>query len=97
MYIPDVPLADEDTGVVNRLGQTKLEHLSLQTPLQEILDPQSKHIVEPGLGLVQYTDTDQTADKGVTLEQTTGVLLIKGKKLTGSTTDVGQAVSDPPL
>lgn len=38
MYIPDVALSDEHTGVVHRLGQTKLEDLGLEAALEEVLD-----------------------------------------------------------
>ena len=36
--IPDVPLADKHTSVVDGLGQAALKDLSLETTLQEILD-----------------------------------------------------------
>ena len=35
---PDVALADEDTGVVDGLGQPKLEHLRLQAAIEEVLN-----------------------------------------------------------
>ena len=89
-------LADEDTSVVDRLGQSKLEDLSLETTLQEVLDLQTQDVIETGLRFVEDTGTDETADKSVTLEKTAGVLLVQGEKLTGSTTNVGERVSDPP-
>ena len=38
LSVPNVPLPDQDTGVVDGLGQATLENLSLETTLQEILD-----------------------------------------------------------
>lgn len=35
--IPDVTLANEDTGVVDGLGKSELEHLSLEATLKEVL------------------------------------------------------------
>lgn len=48
------------------LGQSQLEHLRLQTALQEVLDLQTQHVIELHAGLVQDTDTDQTTQQGVT-------------------------------
>jgi len=38
---PNVPLPDQNTSMVNTLGQSTLEYLSLEPPLQEILNLQS--------------------------------------------------------
>jgi hypothetical protein len=93
---PDVPLPDEDTGVVDALSQTDLEYLGLQPALQEILDLQGKHVIETHAGLVEHTDAHETADKGVTLEETLGVLGIELEKLTGGTTDLGEDEGNAP-
>ena len=44
--IPDVPLLDKDTGVVDGLGKTGLEDLGLQAALQEILELEGKYVIE---------------------------------------------------
>ena len=75
-------LLDEDTGVVDGLGKTELVDTSLETTLQEVLDLQGQDVIELHAGLVKDTDTDQTANEGVSFEQTLWVLLVKGKKLT---------------
>jgi len=61
-----VTLADQHAGVMDGLGQSQLEHLRLQTALQEVLDLQTQHVIELHAGLVQDTDTDQTTQQGVT-------------------------------
>lgn len=78
----DVALADQDTGVVDGLGKTELVDTSLEATLQEILDLEGQHVIELHAALVKDTDTDETANQGVALEQTLGVLFIEGKKLT---------------
>merc|ERR1711992_70444 len=47
----DVSLPDEDTGVVDGLGQPQLEHLGLETALQEVLNLEAEHVVELHLAL----------------------------------------------
>ena len=86
----DVSLLDENTGVVDRLGKAKLEDLGLESSLQEVLDTESKDIIELHLVLGKNTDADETSDQGVTLEKTLGVLLITGQKITSSTSDLGE-------
>ena len=93
---PDVPLADENTSVVNGLGQAALEDLSLEATLQEVLDLQGQHVIQTHAGLVEHTDANETTDEGVTLEKTLGVLVIELEQLTGRTTDLGQDETDAP-
>ena len=76
-------LTDEDTGVVDGLGKTKLVDASLKTTLQEVLDLKGKDVIELHAGLVEDTDTDQTANESIALEETLGVLLVKSEELTG--------------
>ncbi len=68
--LPDVPLADEDTGVVDALGQPQFEDLGLQTTLHEVLNFQTQHVIQLHLGLLQYTNTHQTTQQGITWSQT---------------------------
>lgn len=76
-------LTDEDTGVVDGLGKTKLVDASLKTTLQEVLDLKGKDVIELHAGLVEDTDTDQTANESIALEKTLGVLLVESEELTG--------------
>ncbi len=75
-------LADQNTGVVDGLGETKLVDAGLETALQEILGLQGQHVIELHAGLVEHTDTDQTTNEGIAFEETLGVLLVEGEKLT---------------
>lgn len=65
----DVSLTDEDTGVVDRLGESRLEDLSLEAALEEILNLESEDVIETHAGLVENTDSYKTTDQGVTLLQ----------------------------
>jgi hypothetical protein len=82
--IPDVALADEHTGVVDGLGEAELVDASLETALQEVLDLQGQDVIELHTGLVEHTDTDETADERVTLEQALGVLLVEREERTAA-------------
>lgn len=78
----DVALADQDTGVVDGLGETELVDTGLEAALQEILDLEGQDVIELHAALVKDTDTDETANQGIAFEETLGVLLVEGKKLT---------------
>lgn len=93
---PDVTLTDEGASMVDALRQAALEDLGLQPPLQEILDLEGKHVIETHAGLVEHTDAHKTANQGVTLEETLGVLGIELEQLTSSTTDFGEGEGDAP-
>ena len=80
--IPDVTLTDEDTGVVDGLGKTKLVDTSLETALQEVLDLEGKDVIELHAGLVEDTDAHETANESVTLEETLRILFVESEELT---------------
>jgi hypothetical protein len=85
-----VTLTDEDTSVVDGLGEAELVNTSLETTLQEVLDLEGKDVIELHAGFVKDTDTDQTANESIALEKTLGVLLVKSEELTSSCVRVGQ-------
>merc|ERR1712038_1485141 len=93
---PDVSLPNEDTGVVDGLGQPQLEHLGLETTLQEVLNLEAENIVELHLALVEDTDPDQATQQRVALEQPLGVLLLEGEEDPGGGPHLGEAVLDAP-
>lgn len=64
--LPNVPLADKDTGMVDTLSKAKLEDLCLQPPLQEIFNLQTQDVIELHLTLIQHTDSHQTPQQGIT-------------------------------
>lgn len=78
----DVTLLDQDTGVVDGLGETELVDTGLETTLQEVLNAEGKNVIELHARLVKHTDTDQATNQGIAFEQTLGVLLVEGEKLT---------------
>lgn len=88
----DVSLGDKNTGVVNGLGEAKLEDLSLESSLQKVLNTEGKNVIELLLVLAQNTSTYKTSDKSISLEKTLGVLLVSGQKITGRTTDLGKLI-----
>jgi hypothetical protein len=84
-----VSLSDEDTGVVDRLGESELEDLGLETSLQEILSLEGQHVIQSHSAVIEHTDSDQSSDQGVTLEKSLGVLVLELEELSGSTSDLG--------
>lgn len=91
-----MPLSDEHASVVNTLGQAALKHLCLQTPLQEVFDLERKHVIETHPVLIEHSNTDETTNKGVTLEQPLRVFGIELEKLTRSTTNFRQRQGNAP-
>lgn len=78
----DVTLLDQDTGVVDGLGEAKLVDAGLETALEEIIGLEGKDVIELHAGLIEHTDADETANEGIAFEETLGVLLIESKELT---------------
>ena len=93
---PDVPLSDQDTGMMDTLGQSNLEHLCLQPAFQEIFDLEGKHVIETHAALIEHTNAHETANEGVTLEETLGVFIVELEELTSSTTNFGEGEGNTP-
>jgi hypothetical protein len=86
-----VALADEDTGVVDGLSKTELVDAGLETALQEVLNLQGQDIIELHAGLVEHTDTNETANERISLEQALGVLLVESQERTAAVSDRASA------
>ena len=78
----DVTLLDQDTSVVDGLGEAELVDTGLQTALQEVFNLEGEHVIEFHAGFVEHTDTNETANEGVAFEETFGVLFVEGQELT---------------
>ena len=66
LHIPNMPLSDLNASMMDALGESELEDLGLKTPFQEVLNTQTKHVIELHLALIKHTDTHQTSEQGVT-------------------------------
>lgn len=67
-----MPLADQNTGMMDALGKSKLEDLRLQPPLQEIFNLQTQDVIQLHLTLVQYTNPHQAPEQSITCKNHTG-------------------------
>ena len=74
-----MPLSDQHSRVMDGFCETKLVHASLETALQEVFHAQGQHVIELHPGFVENTVADETANEGVTFEETAGVFLIEGE------------------
>jgi hypothetical protein len=80
----DMSLLDQDSGVMDGLGETELVHAGLQSSLQEVFDAEGQYVIELHAGFVKDTDTDETADESVAFEKSFGVFFVEGEKLSVS-------------
>jgi len=92
----DVALADQHAGVMDRLGQTELEDLSLEPALKEIFDAETQNVIEFHFGLVQDSDTHQTTQQSVTFEESPGVFFLEGEQDPSGLSDLGEGELDAP-
>ena len=80
--VPNVPLPDQNSSMMDTLGQTELVYASLQSPLQKILHFECEHVIELHAGFIKHTHTDETTNQGVSFEKTFWVLFLHSEKLT---------------
>src|SRR5262249_19599448 len=83
----DVSLSDQNTSVVDGLGEVQLENFGLQSALHEDLGGQLEDIIEGVLVLSHDAVALETADEGRGLEQSLWVLGVKGQQDTSSLSD----------
>lgn len=58
-------LLDENTGMVDGLGQTQLEHLGLQAALQEVLWLETQHVIKLHAALLQHAGPHQATQQSI--------------------------------
>merc|ERR1719263_1501798 len=92
----DVPLTDEGTGVVDGLGEAKLEDLGLEAALHDLGTGQTQDIIELPLVLQQQTHAHHSAQQCVSLEHARLVLLIEGEQMPGCGTNLRKSIIDTP-
>ena len=80
----DVSLLNELTSVVNGLGKTELEDLSLQSAVHELRGGKFENVIELHVFLRDKTETSHTTDDGSTLEDSAGILLVQSEEFTSS-------------
>ena len=89
-------VTDHDTGVVDRLGEAKLEDLCLETTFEEVFGLKVKDKVKLHLVFLQDAVSDKPSKECVAFEQTLWVLLVESEQFSGSLSHLGEAVLDPP-
>jgi len=89
-------MTDHDTGVVDRLGEAKLEHLCLETTFEEVFGLEVKDKVELHLVFLQDAVSHKTTKECVAFEQTLRVLFVEGEQFSGGLSDLCEAVLDSP-
>jgi len=94
--IPDMPLPDEDTRVMDRLSHTRLEHNSLKTTLEKVLNSQSQDVIELVLALIKKPVTVHPTEQSLTFKDPSWALLIKSQKISSSITDTAKRVLHSP-
>merc|ERR1719510_254132 len=79
-----------------RKSQSQLEHLGLQSPLEEILWFEGQNVVKLHLVLRQNSSPHQTTEQSISLKQSPGIFLLQSEELPGGCPDLGQSVLDSP-
>eukprot|EP01083_Nonionella_stella_P220200 788095_1 len=82
--------------MVDGLGKALLEHLGLETTFEKLLGGELQHEIKLKLVLGEEAVTAHPSEKGGTLEDTLGVLGIKGEEGTGRLTELGQRILATP-
>ncbi len=83
-------LANQNTSMMQRLGQVLLEHKSLKAPAHNIRSLDTQHIIELTLVLIQQTKAGTAAEESLTLEDSLRVLLVESEKVSGGFTHLSQ-------
>lgn len=93
----DVALSDEAAGVVDGPGLAALlVDPGLQPPLHELVEGQPQHVIQLALALAEESVAGHSAQKGGTLEESPGVLLLQGQQLSGGLSDFGEGELHSP-
>lgn len=65
----NVSLADENTGVVDAVGELSLHDEGLESAFHELANGQTEDVIELAFGVLEETETDHAANKSLTYSQ----------------------------
>ena len=87
----DVPLVDEDSGLMDALGlEAFLVDSSLEPLVEEFVEGETQHVIEFEFLVAEETVSVHSVEEGSAFEQPSGVLLLKGEQLSGGLSELGQ-------
>lgn len=92
----NVALLNEDTSVVNGLGQALLVNLGLKTTLQEFLRGELQDEIQLELVVGEETVTTHSTKESGTLKDALGILGVERKEGTSCFTKLGESKLNTP-
>jgi len=92
----NVALFNQDTGMVDRLGKALLEHLGLQTALEELLGGKLQDEIELKFILGEESIVLHAAEEGFSLEHALGIVIGEGEEGTGGLSKLGEGELHTP-
>jgi len=92
----DVTLSDQDTGVVDGLGETLLVDLGLEAAFQQLLGTQLEDEIELHLVVGKEPVSAHTSHQCGTLENSLWILWVQGEECAGSLTELGKSILNTP-
>lgn len=78
----DVALNDQKTSMVDRLSELLLEDKGLKAAFHEVLNLETKNVIELSVFGIKHAKASKTTNDGLTFEKTTLVLGVECEKLT---------------
>ena len=92
----DVSLANQNSGVVHRVGELSVSNKGLKSSLHELVGGESENVIELSLVLLEQTESDDSSNQSVTLEDSSLVILLKSEELSCSLSQFGKGQLDSP-
>ena len=71
-------------------------NLGLESSLHELGESKTEDVIELSLVGLEETELDNSADKGVTLEGSSGIIFLEGEELSGGLSEFGENELDSP-
>ena len=93
----DVPLVDQDSGLVDGLGlEALLVDSSLEPLVQEFVDGQTQDVIELELFIAEEAISVHSVEEGSAFEKSSGILFLESEELTSGLSEVGEEQMDSP-
>ena len=71
-------------------------NLGLESSLHKLGKSQTEDVIELSLVGLEETELDDSADKGITLEGSSGIIFLEGEELSGGLSELGENELDSP-
>jgi len=92
----DVSLSDQDSSMMDRVSEFLFGDDGLESSFHELVEGKTEDVIELSLVFLEETESDHSSKKGITFEESSGIIRCQCHEGSSSLSDLGEGELDSP-